>query len=79
MSARDCFGVVVRSIGLAVLLFGLYQLLTLVYMIVAVGTHVLPVWLPVVTALLECALGYYLLTGGGVFVRMAYPGAQQGG
>ena len=75
MNARECFGVVVRSVGLVVLLFGLYQVVTLLWMVTSVGFGVLPIWLPLLSAAVACAVGYYLIQGGALFVRIAYPGS----
>ncbi len=72
MSAPQSFGVAVRVVGLLVMLYGLYALLSVVLMIVMVGADVLPVKLPLISAVVAMLLGYYLLQGGGLVQRLAY-------
>ena len=72
MTAPQSFGVAVRVIGLLVILYGLYALVSVLLMILMVGTDVLPVKLPLISGAVAILLGYYLLRGGGIVQRIAY-------
>jgi hypothetical protein len=77
MTSQECFGVAVRVVGLAVLLFCIYQVATIaVYAMV--GDRGMPgkvVGLPVYLALVSGVLGCWLVRGAGALQRFAYPGS----
>jgi len=75
MTPRDCFGVVVRTIGLLVLLLGIYYAITAAYLLIA-SDYPRP-HSPVTTYLfygaLMIAISLYLLRGASHLIRFCYP------
>lgn len=72
MNAPAAFGLTVRIIGLLAFLYGLYQLMRVAVILLAVGPDVLPIGLPLVTAACSILVGYYLLRGAPLLQRIAY-------
>ena len=76
MTPRDCFGVVVRSVGLVLLLGILYQLLTGLWLAIGAGRALFG--FSYLFYLLLCGVGglvvsLYLLRGAPDLVRFCYP------
>ena len=79
MTSQDCFGVAVRIAGLAAVLYGAFQSLTL---IVALSVDNVPgmmaIWkINLVFAVASFVVGRYLLRGAPAVQRLAYPGSSQ--
>jgi hypothetical protein len=72
MNAPVAFGLTVRIVGLLVFLYGLYQFLSAVVILLAVGPDVLPMRLPLLTAACSIVVGFYLLRGAPLLQRIAY-------
>jgi hypothetical protein len=72
MTAPAAFGLTVRVVGLLVFLFGLNHLLNVVIILLSVGADVLPIRVPLVSAVCGILVGYYLLRGAPVLQRIAY-------
>jgi hypothetical protein len=72
MNAPAAFGLTVRIIGLLAFLYGLYQLLSVVLILVSAGTDVLPIRYPLLMAAFSIAVGFYLLRGAPLIQRTAY-------
>jgi hypothetical protein len=72
MNAPAAFGLIVRVIGLLAFLYGLYQLLGVVLILVSAGTDVLPIRYPLLMAAFSIAVGFYLLRGAPLIQRIAY-------
>jgi hypothetical protein len=72
MNAPAAFGLTVRVIGLLAFLYGLYQLLGVVLILVSAGTDVLPIRYPLLMAAFSIAVGFYLLRGAPLIQRIAY-------
>lgn len=72
MNAPAAFGLTVRIVGLLVCLYGLYQFVIAAVILLAVGSDVLPIRLPLVTAACSILVGYYLLRGAPLLQRIAY-------
>lgn len=75
MSAKECFGVIVRVVGLLVTLFAFVYLVSAA--IVAINPHYRPDTAPVahylLTGLVGLAVGLFLLRGARYLVCFAYP------
>lgn len=74
MTPRDCFGVVVRTVGLLTLLFGFYDLLCSVYILLTPGRHhnaAFPVYS--VYGLIFIVVSLFLLRGAPRLVQFCYP------
>jgi hypothetical protein len=65
---------VVRVLGVLVMLYGLYHLLSTIIILVAIGSGTLPVLMPLLTAACSLLIGYCLLSGAPVVQRIAYGG-----
>ena len=74
MSPRDCFGIVVRSVGLLLLLFGLYSALSGLFLLLVSVYYqrVAPLSL-FVCGVLATLVSLYLLRGAPALVRFCYP------
>ena len=72
MNAPAAFGLTVRVIGLLAFLYGLYQLLSVVLILVSAGPDVLPIRYPLLMAAFSIAVGFYLLRGAPLIQRIAY-------
>ncbi len=72
MNAPAAFGLTVRIIGLLAFLYGLYQLLSVVLILVSAGTDVLPIRYPLLMAAFNIVVGFYLLRGAPLIQRIAY-------
>jgi hypothetical protein len=72
MTAPVAFGLTIRIVGLLVLLYGLSHLLSVIVILLAVGSDVLPIRVPLVTAVCGILVGYYLLRGAPQIQRIAY-------
>lgn len=72
MTAPVAFGLTVRIVGLLVLLYGLNHLLSVVVILLSVESGVLPVRMPLITAVCSILAGYYLLRGAPLLQRIAY-------
>lgn len=74
MTPKDCFGVVVRSVGLLVLLLGVYELLGSIYVLVTPSRHhnaTSPVY--IVYGVFFVALSLYFLCGAPGLMQFSYP------
>lgn len=74
MNAPTAFGLTVRIVGLLAFLYGLYQLLSVVLILVSAGSDVLPIRYPLLMAAFSIVVGFYLLRGAPLIQRIAYPG-----
>ncbi|MGH7523769.1 MAG: hypothetical protein ACREK8_05650 [Gemmatimonadales bacterium] len=72
MTAPDSFGLVVRVLGVLVLLYGVYHLLSTIFIVIAIGSGTLPVLLPLLIAGASLLVGFYLLSGAPLLQRIAY-------
>lgn len=72
MTAPVAFGLTVRIAGLLVLLYGLNHLLSVIILLLSVGSDVLPIRMPLITAVCGILIGYYLLRGAPLLQRIAY-------
>ncbi len=74
MTPKDCFGVVVRSVGLLVLLLGVYELLGSIYVLVTPSRHhnaTSPVY--IVYGVIFLAVSLYFLHGAPGLMQFCYP------
>jgi hypothetical protein len=75
MTDRQCFGVAVRIAGLAALLYGVFNALTLVvFLSFGFSQGMSTPWgAPLLFTLASFVVGRYLLGGGAAIQRLAYP------
>ena len=74
MTPREYFGLIVRTIGLLLLVFGLYELLTCIYVLVTPSRrHLAPSPAYGTFGLFYVIVSLYLLRGAPALMRFCYP------
>lgn len=72
MNAPAVFGLTLRIVGLLTFFYGLYQLLSVVLILLSGEADLLPIRHPLLMAAFSMAVGYYLLRGAPRIQRIAY-------